>query len=125
MSEKHDACFNIFKASAIISLHRIFKLVEIASARIVCKQVFTHSLTRNFQRYRYAVAFLLLNLNNRRGKQKKKENRYRDSLRWAILGLRFFRAGPQQHVSRRDPSTSLFAVGIAGANGWNEGDNRR
>ena len=28
----------------------------------------------------------------------------------AIQGLRFFRACPQQHVSRRDPSTSLFGL---------------
>ena len=31
-------------------LHWIFNLVEIASARFVCKQVSPHSLTRNFQR---------------------------------------------------------------------------
>ena len=28
-------------------------------------------------------------------------------------------------LSRRDPSTSLFAVSAAGANIYNEGDNRR
>ena len=30
--------------------------------------------------------------------------------------LEFFRVSPQQHVSRRDPLTPLFAVGVAGAN---------
>ena len=34
-------------------------------------------------------------------------------------------SGPSRacDFSRRDPLTSLFAVGVAGANLWNEGDN--
>ena len=37
-------------SKTVLFKHWIFNLVEIASARFVCKQVFTHSLTRNFQR---------------------------------------------------------------------------
>lgn len=44
---------------------------------------------------------------------------------WAIYGLIFFRASPQQHVSRRDSLTLLFAVSVDGANILNKVDNRR
>ena len=39
-------------SKTVLFKHWIFNLIEIASARFVCKQVSLHSLTRNFQRCR-------------------------------------------------------------------------
>ena len=46
-------------SKTVLFKHRIFNLVEIASARFVCKQVSPHSLTRNFQRCRLDKLLML------------------------------------------------------------------